>query len=523
MEGLAEPGGICISGSAFDQVKNKLSIGFDDMGPQEVKNIPEPVPAFRVVPSPVSLQAKAPSGARRWWMAAIAAAVVVIIAAGGLAVWRPWEPTVDTTADALPLPDKPSLAVLPFTNMSGDPEQEYFADGMTEDLITDLSKVSGLFVIARNSSFTYKGKSVDVKQIARELGVKYVLEGSVRRAGDEVRINAQLVEAASGGHLWADRYDGSMSDVFALQDQVTSKIVTALVVELEAGRQGYRKVAETPNSAAYDAFLKGMEHSHRRTIQDLPTAISYFDKAIELDGEYARAHAARAAAYWLIYEQRWHLSLNLSRNAVMNRVLESLNAAMANPTPLAHQVAAELHLSLGSYDEANEEAERALSLDPNNADSYATLANVLIWRGRPEEAVDLVKQAMRLNPKSSVTHYQFLLGLAKFGLEQYEEAAELLEAMVKANPEWEAGGVFLVSVYGHLNRHQKAMTEMSRLDQLALPGLVSSGLSLVGIEGSVSFEHLADQARLLEGLQGAGMPDALPYQPPSRFSIRQGK
>ena len=322
-----------------------------------------------------------------------------------------------------------------------------------------------------------------------------------------------------------------MSDVFALQDKVTSKIVTALVVELEAGRQGFRMVAETPNSAAYDAFLKGMEHSHRRTFQDLTTAISYFDKAIELDGEYARAHAARAAAYWVIFERLSQASLNLSKQsslnlskqAIIDRVLESLNAAMANPTPLALQVAAGLRLSLDLYDEANEEAERALSLDPNNADSYASLANVLIWRGRWEEAVDLVKQAMRLDPKSSVTHYQFLLGLAKFGLEQYEEAAELLEAMVKANPEWLAGRVFLISAYGHLNRHKEALTELSRFEEVRRELGSTYGYSLHTAEGTYKFENHADQVRLLEGLLRAGVPDALPFQPPSKYSIREEK
>ncbi len=213
MEGLADPGGICISGSVFEQIKHKLSLGFEDMGQQEVKNIAEPVSAYRLVPGQVSVSAGAtvatkPSIKKHWRMPAIAAAVVVIITAGGLTVWRTWRPDVEPASVenmAFPLPDKPSIAVLPFTNMSGDPEQEYFVDGMTEDLITDLSKISGLFVIARNSSFTYKGKPVPVRQVAEELGVRYVLEGSALRVGDQVRINAQLIDAVTGGHLWAER------------------------------------------------------------------------------------------------------------------------------------------------------------------------------------------------------------------------------------------------------------------------------------------------------------------------------
>ncbi len=295
---------------------------------------------------------------------------------------------------------------------------------------------------------------------------------------------------------------------------IAAALVVILSVVMGAGRQGYLAVAETPKSAAYDAFLKGMEHLHRWTVQDMSTAISYFDKAIELDREYARAYAARAAAYWVIYDEGWYVSLNLSGNAVQNRVLESLNAAMTNPTPLAYHVAAELSLWFESYDNANDEAEKALSLDPNDAVSYATLANVLIWRGRPKEAADLVKQAMRLDPKSSVTNHQFLLGLARFGLEQYEEAAELFEAVVEANPERLAGRVFLISVYGHLNRHKEALSELSRLNEARrelYPGMY--GFSLHTAEGAYKFENHVDQLRLLEGLQRGGVPDALFFQP----------
>jgi TolB-like protein/class 3 adenylate cyclase len=247
LEGVAEPSGICISGSAFEQVKNKLSVGFEDIGPQEVKNIAEPVPAFRIVAGPVSVaEAGKPtpksSAAPRWRTAVIAAGVIVAVVAGGLVIWDayfrappPPPVAVPEEAPAPGLPAKPSIAVLPFANLSDDPKQEYFSDGITEDLITDLSKISGLFVIARNSVFTYKGRAVKVQQVAKELGVRYVLEGSVRRAEGKVRINAQLVDASTGGHLWAQRYDRDYKEIFALQDEITGNIVSALALELTAG------------------------------------------------------------------------------------------------------------------------------------------------------------------------------------------------------------------------------------------------------------------------------------------------
>ncbi len=239
LEGLADPGGICISRPVHTQIKGKVDLAFEDLGEQQVKNIPEPVRVFKVLlDAPIAEHTAAPAPAAkrslRWPLVAAGLAVLAIVA--GIAFWqRPWEPREEPASEAnmaFPLPDKPSIAVLPFNNMSDDASQDYFADGMTEDLITDLSKISGLFVIARNSSFSYKGQQVKVRQVAEELGVRYVLEGSVRRAGDEVRINAQLIDAMTGGHLWAERYDGTLEDIFDLQDQVTEQIVAALAISL---------------------------------------------------------------------------------------------------------------------------------------------------------------------------------------------------------------------------------------------------------------------------------------------------
>jgi adenylate cyclase len=285
LEQLAEPGGMCVSRTVYNHVKNKVALGFEPMGEHRVKNIPEPVTVYRVLAYPDPF----PKGARRQsWRRSIAAtaAAVVLMAAAGTAWWyrdRAADGPPETTAAALPLPDMPSIAVLPFDNLSGDPDQAYFADGITEDLTTDLSKSSGMFVIARNSSFRYKGVAVDPKTVARELGVRYLLEGSVQRVRDQVRINAQLIDATTSGHVWAERYDGTLADVFALQDRVTRRIVDALAVSLTAREQRAREETETDVSEAYDAFLKGWEHFQVRTPEHYGKALVYFQHAVKLD------------------------------------------------------------------------------------------------------------------------------------------------------------------------------------------------------------------------------------------------
>jgi TolB-like protein/class 3 adenylate cyclase len=274
LEQLADPGGICIQDAAYQSVPKRLSFEYESLGEQQVKGFEEPVRAYSValksgmsIPSP-DLRDDTREIKRVWRRVAGAVVVLLIVVGSALAWWQPWKPKFKPTPMvrlAQPLPGKSSIAVLPFTNMSDDPKQEYFVDGMSEDLITDLSKISGLFVIARNSSFTYKGKEVDVKQVSRELGVKYILEGSVRRAGDQVRINAQLIDATTGGHLWAERYDGGMRNVFSLQDEITAKIVTALAVQLTVNEEAEQTQRQTNDPQAYEAFLKGWEHYRRDT------------------------------------------------------------------------------------------------------------------------------------------------------------------------------------------------------------------------------------------------------------------
>ena len=339
LQALAEPGGVLVSGIVYDQLKKKIEAGFQFLGEQPVKNIAEPIRTYLVLTDPAEA-GKTIDAARKtrrsWRWPALAAGALLLASAAGAAVWlRPWEPKIEMASVermALPLPDKPSIAVLPLANMSNDPNQDYFADGITEDLITELSKVSGLFVIARNTSFTYKGKAVKIAQVAEELGVRYVLEGSVQRAGDRVRINAQLIDALNGGHVWADRFDGSLADVFALQDKVTTTTAEALAVRLTATQQASIAQKETSVPAAYDAFLRGWEHYRRTTPEDFAQAIPFFEEAIRLDPDYGRAYAALAMVYLLSNNRQWWNSLGISPRETYQRGMTYLQEARKRPT-----------------------------------------------------------------------------------------------------------------------------------------------------------------------------------------------
>jgi TolB-like protein len=441
---------------------------------------------------------------------ALAATVAVLIAVAGVGLWlRPWQATLEPVSIekmAFPLPDKPSIAVMPFANMSDEPSQEYFADGMTEDLITDLSKVSGLFVIARNSTFAYKGKSHDVKQVAAELGIRYVLEGSVRRVGNQVRINAQLIDATTGGHLWAERYDGSLSDVFALQDKVTRQIVRVLAVQLTSGEQEAAVRKETENTEAYDTFLKGWEQYLRQRPESFRQAIALFEKAVELDPKYSRAYAALAATYWQVWKRYWHNALGLGSNVwhdVRFKAEEFLAKAMEDPTPLALQVSATMLAQQGRHDEAIAEGERAVAMDPNDADGYVALAGALNLAGMPEKALRLMERAMRLNPHYP-TSYLYELGLARFGMEEFDEAAVALERAVILNPDDRWTSRLMIATLGRLGRAGEAAAIMDRAEA-NWRGF--DPLSVRGITFWYPFKEPADAERFADGLRKAGIPD----------------
>ena len=460
VESLADAGGICVSRSAYDQVKNKLTLGCENLGEYSVKNIAESVRIYKVLMDPEAVgkvvSETRPEPVQR--MSALAVVIVLFLVAGGLAIWKfiPRTPTPSVEVAsvekmAFPLPDRPSIAVLPFNNMSDDPQQEYFSDGITEDLITDLSKISGLFVIARNSTFTYKGKPVKVQQVAEDLGVRYVLEGSVRKAGDKVRINAQLVDATTGHHLWAERLDGQLGDIFALQDRFTQMIVAALAVKLTGDDESLLARRGTDNVEAYDAYLRGLEHQRRNTRDDLVKAVGYFEKAIELDPNYSTAYAGLASAYQHSFYRAWYKELGWPD--ARSRVRKYLQIARKNPTPYVHYQVAKSRLYQRRHDEAIVEAERAIALDPNYPDGYFMMGWILTFAGRSAEAVDYFKRAMRLDPNYP-GHYLYYLGLAQYCLEQYEVAATTIERSRKLSPQM--GPWPLAITYAQLGRGQEA-------------------------------------------------------------------
>ena len=514
LESLAEPGGICIRRNVRNQVRDKLDLAFEDQGEIEVKNIARPMRVFRVVldekaealVTPVVHEVTKPVN-RRWM---VAAAVVLVAAVGGMLWWQPWASAFEPASMermTYPLPDKPSIAVLPFINLSDDPSQEYFADGMTEDLITDLSKRSGLFVIARNSVFVYKGKNVDVLKVGRELGVQFVLEGSVRRVGDRVRINAQLIDARSNTHLWADRYDGDLDDIFALQDQVSKRIIDELAVQLSPGEEALPTRKETKSARAHDAFLQGWAYYLRATPEHYVLAVPFFEEAVRLDPDYGRAYAALASIYGNAREKGWQTRLGLTPDDTLEKALEYLERAKAHPTPLGHQVASGFLSYAGRHDEAIAEAESAIALNANNPAGYFAKAKALTYAGRPAEAAEAIGKAMRLNPHYP-PDYLFHLGMSRFGMERFDKAAEPLEEARKRVPDHRGTLTFLVATYGYLGRAKEAATALEKLKQIAVNAVVDWRSSATVLQANIwPFAEPADLERLRRGLRLGGMPE----------------
>jgi TolB-like protein/predicted Zn-dependent protease len=403
----------------------------------------------------------------------------------------------------LPLPDKPSIAVLPFTNLSDDPKQEYFVDGMTDDLITDLSKISGLFVIARNSVFRYKGKPVDVKKVSRELGVKHVLEGSVRKAGDQIRINAQLIDATTGGHLWAERYDGKMDNIFALQDKITQKIVAALAVKLAVDEEVKVVRRGTKNILAYDEFLKGMKHFYLYTPESFAKAIDYFKKSLSLDPNYAQANAALALTYWNGTKLGSEGLAALGEHWEQARLIAEhhLKLAMKSPTSVAHQIASEILLMQRQYDEAIREARQAIFMDPNDPNGHLIMAFGLIMSGRPKEAIDFANKAIKLDPFNPGRPLAFL-GLASFSNGEIEKAIEFTKRALRNNPKLYRQRAVLAACYGLLGRTEKAKPVLDSYTEY----LVTSVPNLRIVMFGWPFQDMHVSDRFAEGLIKAGLP-----------------
>lgn len=462
LESLAEPGGICISGTVYDQIKNKLSLEYASLGEQAVKNIAEPVRVYRVQMTP--------------------RAVV--------------PPPSPEQGSMLALPDKPSIAVLPFTNMSGDAEQEYFSDGITEDLITDLSKLSGLLVIARNSVFTYKGKAVDVGEVSRKLGVRYVVEGSVRRAGNRVRINAQLVDATTGGHLWAERYDRELQDIFALQDEVTQKIVFALKITLTPEEQARFRQAPTNSLEAYDCFLRGEAYLWHFTKETHAQARQMFDRALELDPQYATAYAALGWTYLVEWALQWSQDpRTLERAFALAQKAIALDEALSQ----AHMILGVVYLWQKQHVQAIAEGERAIALAPNSAEGYAWLANILNFAGKPEEARGLAENAMRLNPQYPGPWHLFELGHAAYLLGRYEEASIALKRALTRDPEFWPAHLHLAVNSSESGQEAAAQAEAAEVLRL------SPKFSLEAMRQTLPYKDQNVLGRALAALRKAGL------------------
>jgi adenylate cyclase len=518
VESLAEGGGISISGTAYDQLGKKLPLGYEYLGEQTVKNIEKPVRVYRVLTEAEAAgkvigEIRPKTKQLRW--AAVGALTVLIIGAGALAIWnfylRPAFEPASVEKMAYPLPDKPSIAVLPLTNLSGDPEQEYFSDGLTEEIITALSKVPKLFVIARNSTFTYKGKSVKVNQVAEELGVRYVLEGSVRKAGDRVRITAQLIDALSGHHLWAERYDRDLKDIFALQDEITMKIITELQVKLTEGEQARLRAKGTENLQAYLKYLQAGEHARSFTREGNAQARRLLEEVIVLDPKFSGAYSALGVYHWL--DVIYGSSKSPKESAKRSFELTKKAIALDDSNPSAHSHLGWLYLFIKrKHDKAISEGERAVALAPNGANAHAWMALFLTLTGRHEEAVRYCGQAIRLNPMPPGWYFRFM-GVAFFGAGRYEEAIAAYKKALHQAPDDIITHGALTSAYswaGHLEEARAQAAEVLRINPT---------YSVEFRAKTLPYKNQADRERYLDGLRKAGIPEKPPLALPDKPSI----
>ncbi|MEH0019956.1 MAG: tetratricopeptide repeat protein [Desulfobacter sp.] len=465
IEGIAPGGGICISGSAFEQVKKLLPLGYEYLGEKSLKNISDKVPVYRVLTDPkkagkisYARRHDNPKYRRRKRMVALLLCIGIVMFIVAKNKGNPPGSThhgPSRLKARLMKPHKPSLAVLPFENMSRDPDQEYFSDGLTEDLITDLSQVSGLFVIARNSVFAYKGKPVKIEEIGDELGVRYVLEGSVRKVGERVRITAQLIDVETEGHIWAQRYDRNLEDIFYVQDEVRQKIVTALAVELTSEDQ--RRMTQKPkvNLAAYDYYLRGVELQAGKMQNGVARAREMFERAVAIDPGYARAQAALGHTILL----DWIFGATQDPAMLGQAMALAKKAVAVDPEESAgYGLLGTVYLWTQQHDKGIAQVRRAIALEPGNAEWLASLGEQLTWSGLPEEGIQYLERAMRLDPKYPAW-YLWNLGHACFLTKDYDRAEDIFQRALVKDPYFWPAHAYLALTYDALGRTKKAMDE----------------------------------------------------------------
>ncbi len=505
LESLAEPGGIFLSRPVLEQVKNKLGFGYEYRGKHEVKNIAEPVQVYKVLTTP-GVAGKIFGITWQLWKRKVLTAIVItlILVAAGAAWLRPWQPGIEPASVekmAFPLPDKPSIAVLPFDNLSSNNEMDYVSDGITEDLITALSQVSSLFVIARNSTFVYKGKPVKVQKVAEELGVRYVLEGSVQMSDDRIRITAQLIDALNGNHLWAERYDRDMKELFALQDEITNRIVVELRIELTDGEQMRVHRKHTRNLEAWNFLGRGVERFNRINKTDNAEARQWFKKAINVDAEYALAYSLLAWTHYLDAMHGWSDDPKSSFEHASS--FAEIAMSLDNTLPDVYALKGALYLFQKKYDEAIEAAKKAVAISPNHATSTAILAMILHNAGQPLEAIRLYKTAMRLSPYYPAWFLEDL-GFSYLDANQPDIALVAFDKFLDRKPDPTHGAhshIGRAFAYHSLGKEDKARAEIAKAVE------TNPGISLSNFAQQSLHKDAAGLERGLATLRKLGLPE----------------
>ena len=502
LQGLAEPGGICISGAVHEQVESKLDLRCDDLGEQSLKNIPNPVHVYRV-----RLETEASPQARSLGRFRIATGIAVVIAVTTLAVWR-MLPSV-SAPDEIPMGDgdeqpvsafaqRPAVAVLPFDNLSGNPEEEYFVDGVADDLVIRLASWRGFPVISRFSSFSYKRQSVDVQQVARDLGAGYLVEGSVRRAGDRIRINAKLIDGASGRHIWTEQYERGFEDILALQDEISQAIVAAMYPQLQHFDRERARHEEPDNLDAWDWAQRGWWHFTRESLNDNTSARESYEQAIKLDPSFASAFSGLALTHYQSIASGW------TDEESIEKLVSSAESAVAldSQDPIGYHALGHAHALNGKRDEMIAAFELSIDLNPSSALAYMCSGESIALAGRPAEAIRHLEKALQLSPKDPGLVYVFHgMALAHFAAQRYEEAVDWAKRAISQKPDFAFIYRTLATTYAHLGQLEEARAALDDAERLAPEFTLASGRRVL-----LAADPLVGE-RYLDGLRKAGMKD----------------